>query len=146
MAGNLSPQAPQPSPQSSPHPSQQQQQQLTARSGNSVGSRQSHSPTPSNQPLSPVKLPLGLVVRLGLGSAVGSPLPHFSSSSGGSGGGTVIEGITKQDLSDIKRLVNPPPAVVVVLEAVVVLLTGRALPFEEIRWPPSATPIHYPNK
>ena len=136
-AGSLSPQ-PLLQPQTQPQPQSQQQsqktQQLTARSTNSIGSKHSHSPlSPNNQPLSPVKLPLGSAVGFrgesGSGSGMGFPFPHSSSSSCG----TVIEGNTKQDLSDIKRLVNPPPAVVVVMEAVVVLLTGRASPFEDIR-------------
>ena len=122
--GNLSPQPLlSPSPIS---PSQPQSQQLTARSGTSLGSKHSHTLSHTNQSLSPVKLPLGLGFGFG---GLSTSLPHSSSSSSS----TVIEGITKQDLSDIKRLVNPPPAVVVVLEAVVVLLTSRAMPFEDIR-------------
>jgi hypothetical protein len=43
-----------------------------------------------------------------------------------------IEGLTRLDLSDMRRLVNPPVAVAVVMEAVMILVAGRAMPYANI--------------
>uniref|UniRef100_A0A7S3MBB9 SAM domain-containing protein n=1 Tax=Spumella elongata TaxID=89044 RepID=A0A7S3MBB9_9STRA len=42
-----------------------------------------------------------------------------------------IDGLTKMDVAEIRTMAKPHAAVEVVMEAVVVLLTGRAMPFRE---------------
>lgn len=44
-----------------------------------------------------------------------------------------IDGLTKMDVAEIRTMQNPHPAISVVMEAVMVLLTGRAMTFDEAR-------------
>ena len=44
-----------------------------------------------------------------------------------------VEGLTKLDVAEIRTMSKPPAAVEVVMEAVIVLLTGKTLPFQEAR-------------
>ena len=46
---------------------------------------------------------------------------------------SAVLGLTKHDVSEIRRMASPPAAVEVVVEAVLALLTGRALSFQEAR-------------
>lgn len=44
-----------------------------------------------------------------------------------------VGSLTKLDVAEIRTLVKPPPAVEVVLEAVMCLLTGRVMTFQDTR-------------
>lgn len=43
-----------------------------------------------------------------------------------------IDGLTKLDVAEIRTMSKPPAAVEVVMEAVMILLTGKAMPFREV--------------
>eukprot|EP01038_Epipyxis_sp_PR26KG_P011234 gene11234-15074_t len=43
-----------------------------------------------------------------------------------------IDGLTKMDVAEIRTMAKPPAAVEVVMEAVMILLTGKAMPFKEV--------------
>jgi pimeloyl-ACP methyl ester carboxylesterase len=45
----------------------------------------------------------------------------------------LIDGLTKMDIAEIRTMTKPPAAVEIVLEAVMVLLTGKVMPYLEIR-------------
>ena len=45
----------------------------------------------------------------------------------------LIEGLSKLDIAEIRTMNKPPAAVEIVLEAVMILLTGRILPYHDIK-------------
>ena len=45
----------------------------------------------------------------------------------------LIDGLTKMDIAEIRTMTKPPAAVEIVLEAVMILLTGRVMPYQDIR-------------
>ena len=45
----------------------------------------------------------------------------------------LVEGLTKLDIAEIRTMTKPPAAVEIVLEAVMILLTGKVMGFQEVR-------------
>jgi len=45
----------------------------------------------------------------------------------------LVDGLTKLDIAEIRTMTKPPAAVEIILEAVMILLTGKVMSFQEIR-------------
>ena len=45
----------------------------------------------------------------------------------------LVEGLTKLDIAEIRTMTKPPAAVEIVLEAVMILLTGKIMSFQDVR-------------